>query len=152
MARLLDSTPRQVRVVFRIDEVQDFLRGREPVPGFGGEDPLNRAIQRCYDGLNDAFPDAGEFVEVFVEAAPWVRDGDYQWYAVNFRFADDRVRRAGHDPDSLADWIAEYTPDLLFTVEDERGHPAKISLPRARPGGLTGSGARHRRGWRGSGV
>lgn len=132
MARLLEATAKQERVVFRIDEVQEFLRGREPVPGYGGDDPLNRAIQRCYDALNDAFPDAGAYVEVFVEPAPWVRNGEYQWFAVNFRFSDARVERVGHDADALADWIAEHTPDLLFTVEDERGTPVKISLPRGR--------------------
>ena len=132
MARRLEAPAHQVRVVFLIDEVQAFLRGREPIPGYGGEDPLNQAVQRCYDALNDAFPDAGEFVEPVVVAAPWVRGTDYHWFVVNFRFSNARVERAGHDADSLAEWIAEHTPDLLFSVEDERGRPAMITLPRAR--------------------
>ena len=133
MARQVPAPPHEVRVIFRVDEAEAFLRGREPVPGHGGDDPLNQAIQRCYDALNDAFPDAGDFVEIFVEPAPWLREGGYQWYAVNFRFAHDAIERAGHDPDAVADWIAEHTPDLLFAFEDERGRPARVGLPRGRP-------------------
>ena len=132
MARRLEAAPNEVRVLFQPDEADDFLRGRSPVPGFGGDDPLNLALQKTYDALNDAFPDAGEFVEPFAEPAPWVRDGGFDWFAVNFRFANERVERAGHDADALADWIAEHTPDLLFSFEDEYGRPARVSAPRGR--------------------
>src|SRR5688572_12988423 len=110
MARQLEAAPNEVRVLFRPEEAEDFLRGRAPLPDYGGADPLNLALQSTYHALNDAFPDAGDLVEPFVEPAPWVRDGGFQWFAVNFRFANDRVERAGHDPHTLADWIAEYTP------------------------------------------
>lgn len=132
MVRQIESASGEVRVLFRPEEAREFLRGREPVPGYGGDDPLNLALQRTYDALNDAFPDAGDLVEPFAEPAPWVRDAGFQWFAVNFRFANERVERAGHDPDALADWIAEYTPDLLFSFEDERGRPAHVAAPRSR--------------------
>lgn len=132
MARRLEAPPHEVRVLFHPEEADDFLRGRAPVPGFGGDDPLNLALQKTYDELNAAFPDAGEFVEAFSEPAPWVRDGGFQWFAVNFRFANERVERVGHDADALADWIAEHTPDLLFSFEDEHGRPAPVSSPRGR--------------------
>ncbi|MFW6079967.1 MAG: hypothetical protein ACODAE_10120 [Gemmatimonadota bacterium] len=126
MARQIDSTGDAIRVVFRTDEVEPFLRGWEPVPGWGGDDPLNRAIQASYDALNDAFPDAGDVVEPFVERAPWARDDGYDWHAVDFRFAHDAVERAGHDADALADWVAEHTPDLLFALEDAEGRPVAV--------------------------
>ncbi|MFO7261316.1 MAG: hypothetical protein DIU52_009165 [bacterium] len=132
MARRIEAPPKQVRVLFRPEEAEDFLRGRSPVPGFGGDDPLNLALQEMYEELNAAFPDAAGFVEAFSEPAPWVREGGFQWFAVNFRFANDRVERAGHDPEALADWIAEHTPDLLFSFEDERGRPARVPVPRSR--------------------
>ena len=132
MARQIEAPSGEVRVLFRPEEAKEFLRGREPIPCYGGDDPLNLALQKTYDALNDAFPDAGDLVEPFVEPAPWVRDAGFQWFVVNFRFPNDRVERAGHDPDALADWIAEYTPDLLFAFEDERGRPARVAAPRSR--------------------
>lgn len=117
MARQIQAPEDQVRILFTVDEAARFLRGWEPIPNAGGDDPLNRAIQRCYDELNDAFPDAGEYVETYVEPAPWAGD-DRRWRAVNFRFAQDAVERAGHDADALADWLAAETPDLLFAIEE----------------------------------
>lgn len=130
MARQLEAPSDQIRVVFRTDEAERFLRGWEPVPNYGGADPLNRALQDSYDALNDAFPDAGDLVEPFVERAGWARDDGYDWYVVNFRFPVDAVERAGHDSGALADWIADETPDVLFALEDEQGRPVRFRPPR----------------------
>ena len=126
MARQVEAPDDQVRVIFRADEAERFLRGWEPVPDYGGADPLNRAIQSSYDALNDAFPDAGDAVEIYVEPAGWVTDGGYDWQVVNFRFPSEEVENVGHDADALADWIADRTPDLVFTLEDERGRPVRV--------------------------
>lgn len=130
MARQLEAPGDEIRVVFRADEAERFLRGWDPVPGYGGDDPLNRAIQASYDALNDAFPDAGDAVEVSVERADWARDGGHDWHTVNFRFPHAAVERVGHDSDAVADWIAEHTPDLLFALEDEEGRPVRFRTPR----------------------
>lgn len=141
MARAIEAPPNQVRVVFGIDEATGFLQGREPVPDYGGDDPLNRAIQEIYDSMNDAFPDAGEFVEIRAEPAPWAGT-DHDWQAANFFFQPDEVERVGHDADALADWIAEYTPDLLFALEDEEGRPLTVAEARRRVGGPARTGPR----------
>lgn len=131
MARQVDAPNDQVRVIFRNDEAERFLRGWEPVPDHGGSDPLNRAIQSSYDALNDAFPDAGDAVEVYVEPAEWVADGGYDWHVVNFRFPSEEVESVGHDADALADWIADLTPDLVFALEDEEGRPVRLRQRRS---------------------
>lgn len=130
MVRQLETAGDEIRVVFRIDEAERFLRGWEPVPGYGGDDALNHAIQSSYDALNDAFPDAGDAVEVYVERADWAGDGGYDWHSVNFRFAHGAVERVGHSPEAVADWIASHTPDILFALEDEEGAPVRFRMPR----------------------
>lgn len=126
MTRQLEAPRDQIRVVFRLHEAVGFLRGWEPVPNHGGDDPLNRAIQHVYDALNDAFPDAGDLVELLPEPARWAEAGGFDWHVVNFRFPEDPVETVGHDPDALARWLAEHTPDLLFALEDEDERPIPI--------------------------
>ena len=139
MARQVEATGDEIRVIFGVDEAARFLRGWDPVPDHGGGDPLNRAIQSSYDALNDAFPDAGGAVEIFTERADWAGDGGHGWHAVNYRFPHEAVERVGHDADAVADWIADRTPDLLFAIEDERGRPIRFRAPRRRVAPGTGA-------------
>jgi hypothetical protein len=130
MARQLAAPPDQVRVIFRTTEAERFLRGWEPAPNRGGTDPLNRALQQSLTALESAFPGAGEHVEILIRPAPWVGDPGHEWYAVDFGVPHEEVREAGHDPEVVSDWIAEFTPDLVFALENESGRP--VRMPDAR--------------------
>ncbi len=132
MARKRPAPPDQIRVVFRTAEAERFLRGWEAVPNHGGTDPLNLALQQSFAALERAFPGIGEYVELSVEPAPWLRDSPSEWYAVNFAVPHEDVREASHDPDAVSEWIAEFTPDLVFAIEDETGRPIRKGRTRSR--------------------
>jgi hypothetical protein len=123
MARQLDHPSHQIRVLFAASEAQSFLRGGAHMPGGGGGDPLSRAIARTMKELTLDLALAAECIEIVVEPAPELVDGQHAWYAVRFRFGDEAVMTAGEDPRVLADWIAANTPDLAFAVEQERAVP-----------------------------
>ena len=121
MARQLDhSSDDRIRVLFAASEAQSFLRGGAQLPCCSADDPLSRAIERTLKELLVDLSLAAEYVEIVVEPAPELVDGQYAWYAVRFRFGDEAVATAGEDPRVLADWIAANTPDLAFAVEQER--------------------------------
>ena len=120
MARQLEHSSDQIRVLFAASEAQGFLRGRAHMPGGGADDPLSRAIRRTMKELTLDLALAAECVEIVIEPAPELADGQHAWYTVRFRFGDEAVATAGEDPRLLADWIAANTPDLAFAVEQER--------------------------------